>query len=31
MRKNIFDRVEVGTAAGGHVKVTIEYYGKYTG
>jgi hypothetical protein len=29
MRKNIFDRIEVGTATRGHVKVTICYRGKY--
>ena len=29
MKTNIFDRVEVGIAAGGHAKVTIKYYNKY--
>ncbi len=29
MKKNILDRIEVGTALGGHAKVTIQYYGKY--
>lgn len=29
MRKSIYDRLEVGTATRGHVKVTIEYRNKY--
>jgi hypothetical protein len=29
MKKSIYERLEVGTATGGHAKVTIKYYGKY--
>ena len=29
MRKSIYERLEVGTATRGHVKVTIEYRNKY--
>ena len=28
MKRSIYDRLTVGTACGGHVKVTIEYRGK---